>query len=136
VRNFTPEWAFGITTIRPEIITETAREMANAAPSVIIHPGRHVTWYGDDTQRLRAVAILNALLGSWGRRGGFYQPEKLSVPEHPMPPFPKPARTWRDAMNGKYALADLALASGVCDATIPSPNLDCSIKGWIVNGQT
>ncbi len=134
VRNFTPEWAFGITTIHPEIITETAREMANAAPSVIIHPGRHVTWYGDDTQRLRAVAILNALLGSWGRRGGFYQPEKLSVPEHPMPPFPKPARTWRDAMNGKYALADLALASGVCDATIPSPNLDCSIKGWIVNG--
>jgi hypothetical protein len=29
---------------------------------VIVHPGRHVTWYGDDTQRMRAVAILNALL--------------------------------------------------------------------------
>jgi thiosulfate reductase/polysulfide reductase chain A len=37
-------------------------------------------------------------------------------------------------MGGKYNLADLALASGVCDATIPSPELDCSIKGWIVNG--
>lgn len=37
-------------------------------------------------------------------------------------------------MGGKYKLADLALASGVCDATIPSPELDCNIKGWIVNG--
>lgn len=134
VKNFTPEWAFGITTIDPTVITETAREMGNASPSVIIHPGRHVTWYGDDTQRLRAVAILNALLGSWGRRGGFYIPEKIDVPEFPHPPFPKPNKTWRDAMGGKYNLADLALASGVCDATIPSPEMNCNIKGWIVNG--
>lgn len=134
VANFTPEWAYGITTIKPELIRETAREMANASPSVIIHPGRHVTWYGDDTQRLRTVAILNALLGSWGRRGGFYLPEKLEVPEYPHPPFPTPTRDWRLAMGGKYNLADLALASGVCDATIPTPDLDCNIKGWIVNG--
>lgn len=134
VQQFTPEWAYGVTTLKPEQIRETAREMANAAPSVIIHPGRHVTWYGDDTQRLRAVAILNALLGSWGRRGGFYVPERTSVPDYPHPEFPKPTRTWRDAMGGKYKLADLALASGVCDATIPSPELDCNIKGWIVNG--
>jgi len=134
VKNFTPEWAHGITTIAPDVIRETAREMRNASPAVIIHPGRHVTWYGDDTQRLRAVAILNALLGSWGRRGGFYLPEKIEVPEFPHPPFPKPNKTWRDAMGGKYALADLALASGVCDATIPSPDLNCNIKGWIVNG--
>ncbi len=134
VKNYTPEWAYGITTIKPDVIRETAREMAYAAPSVIIHPGRHVTWYGDDTQRLRAVAILNALLGSWGRRGGFYVPEKASVPSYPHPEFPKPQRTWRDAMGGKYKLADLALASGVCDATIPSPDLNCSIKAWIVNG--
>ncbi len=134
VQPYTPEWAYGITTIKPHLIRESAREMANAAPAVIIHPGRHVTWYGDDTQRLRAVAILNALLGSWGRKGGFYVPEKMSLPEYPHPPFPKPTRTWRDAMNGKYKLADLALASGVCDATIPSPDLDCNIKGWIVNG--
>ncbi len=134
VKSYTPEWAYGVTTIKPDVIRETAREMANAAPSVIIHPGRHVTWYGDDTQRLRAVAILNALLGSWGRRGGFYMPEKASVPSYPHPPYPKPTRDWRDAMGGKYKLADLALASGVCDATIPTADLDCSIKAWIVNG--
>lgn len=134
VKNFTPEWAYGITTIEPTVIKETARTMRDASPSVIIHPGRHVTWYGDDTQRLRAVAILNALLGSWGRRGGFYLPEKLEVPEFPHPPFPQPAKTWRDAMEGKYNLADLALASGVCTATIPTPDLNYTIKGWIVNG--
>ncbi|MCT4604177.1 MAG: molybdopterin-dependent oxidoreductase [Marinifilum sp.] len=134
VQRFTPEWAYGVTTIKPQQIRETAKEMANAAPAVIVHPGRHVTWYGDDTQRLRAVAILNALLGSWGRRGGFYNPEKAEVPHYKLPAFPKPKKNWRDAMGGKYNLADLALASGVCDASIPSPELDYAVKGWIVNG--
>ncbi len=134
VQQYTPEWAYGVTTIKPQQIRETAREMANAAPAVIVHPGRHVTWYGDDTQRLRAVAILNALLGSWGRRGGYYNPEKATVPHFKLPAFPKPSKNWRDAMGGKYELADLALASGVCDASIPSPEMSCAIKAWIVNG--
>ncbi len=134
VVNFTPEWAYGITAIEPHIIRETAREMANAAPAVIVHPGRHVTWYGDDTQRLRAVAIINALLGSWGRRGGFYNPEKKSLPTWPHPPFPKPRRTWRDAHPGKYNLALEVVSNGLCDATIPSPDVDCNLRMWIVNG--
>ena len=134
VANFTPEWAYGITTIKPHMIRATAREMANASPSVIVHPGRHVTWYGDDTQRTRAIAILNALLGAWGRRGGFYYPEKVSIPDVPQPTYPKPNRSWRDAFPGKYKLANLALASGICDATIPTAQRDCSFKGWIVNG--
>jgi thiosulfate reductase/polysulfide reductase chain A len=134
VKNMTPEWAYGITTIKPDIIRSTAREMANASPAVIVHPGRHVTWYGDDTQRERAIAILNALLGSWGRRGGFYRPDKVDAPAYPHPPFPEPKRTWRDAFPGKYKLADLALASGICEATIPTTARDCSFKGWIVNG--
>ncbi len=134
VKDKTPEWAYGITTIKPNIIRETAREMSNAAPAVIIHPGRHVTWYGDDTQRLRAVAILNALLGSWGRRGGFYKPETYHMPKYPMPPFPKPNKTWRDAFPNQFPLAGLALANGICQATIPSTARDCSFRGWIVNG--
>ena len=134
VKDKTPEWAYGITTIKPEIIRKTAKEMANASPAVIIHPGRHVTWYGDDTQRLRAVAILNALLGSWGRRGGFYAPSKASLPSFPHPEFPEPSRTWREAFPGKFKLADETLASGVCDATIPSIDRSCNFKVWMVNG--
>jgi len=134
VRNMTPEWAYGITTIKPDLIRKSAREMANAAPAVIIHPGRHVTWYGDDTQRIRAVAILNALLGSWGRRGGFYNPEGVSVPGWPHPEYPKPKRTWKDAFPGQYSLTSSSLASGICDATIPTISKACNFKGWIVNG--
>jgi len=134
VRNFTPEWAYGITTIKPEVITATAKEMANAAPAVIVHPGRHVTWYGDDTQRIRAIAILNALLGSWGRRGGFYLPEVLSVPGYPMPEFPKPRWTWRDAVTNTYPMAEEALSNGVIEASLASAPEDKRIRAWIVNG--
>ena len=132
--NYTPEWAYGITTIDPDLIRKTAREMANASPAVIIHPGRHVTWYGDDTQRVRAIAILNALLGSWGRRGGFYRSEPFELPSYPHPEFPEPGRTWRDAFPGKYILADLALANGICEATVPVSTRDCNFQGWIVDG--
>nr|MCU0362498.1 molybdopterin-dependent oxidoreductase [Bacteroidales bacterium] len=134
VKNYSPEWAYGITTIKPDVIRKTAREMAYASPAVIIHPGRHVTWYGDDTQRLRAVAILNALLGSWGRRGGFYRPVTFELPSYPHPEYPVPGRSWRSAFPDKYALADLALANGICEATIPVTTRDCNFKGWIVNG--
>lgn len=134
VSSFTPEWAYGITTIEPDIIRKTAKAMHDASPAAIVHPGRHVTWYGDDTQRLRCVAILNALLGSWGRRGGYFVGEELELPTYPHPEYPKPTRTWRDAFPGQYALADLALANGICDASIPSASRDFTFKSWIVNG--
>lgn len=135
VKNNTPEWAYGITTIEPHIIRATAREMAAAAPSTLVHPGRHVTWYGDDTQRSRAIAILNALLGSWGRRGGFYNPEKVHLPTFPHPPYPKPTRSWKDAYpDNKYNLVTEVLSTGICDATIPNADLNCHLRGWIVYG--
>ncbi len=134
VRDYTPEWAYPITTIKPQLIRETAREMAHHKPATLIHPGRHVTWYGDDTQRVRAGAILNALLGSWGRRGGFFYPNKASIPKYKYPKYPTPTRTWKDAYPKQFPLANLALANGICDATIPSPERDCSFKGWLVYG--
>lgn len=134
VASYTPEWAYSITTIKPDVIRRTAKEMFDASPAVIVHPGRHVTWYGDDTQRSRAIAILNALLGSWGRRGGFYRAETFTVPAAPHPEFPAPRKTWRDALGGRYNLADLAIANGIVDATIPSPERSWTYKGWIVYG--
>lgn len=134
VKQMTPEWAYGISTIEPDVIRKTAKEMAKASPAVIVHPGRHVTWYGDDTQRTRAIAILNALLGSWGSRGGFFLPESIHLPKYPSPKYPKPTKSWRDAFPGKFKLAELALASGICDATVPTTERDCSFKGWLVYG--
>jgi len=134
VKSFTPEWAYGITTIQPLMIRETARAMAHAAPAVIVHPGRHVTWYGDDVQRLRAVAILNAILGSWGRRGGFYKPESLTVPEFPHPHYPAIKVGWRDLLGEKYPLADQPVANAIVDLSRPSDGQKAKYKAWIVNG--
>ena len=139
VKDNTPEWAYPITTIRPDIIRRTAREMAAAAPAALVHPGRHVVWYGDDTQRTRAGAILNALLGSWGRRGGFYIPESVDLPAYPHPEFPTPRRTWRDAFPGRFELANLAMSSGICTASMPqtptaSPGASLTYHAWLVYG--
>jgi thiosulfate reductase / polysulfide reductase chain A len=134
VKDYTPEWAYGITTLAPDLIRKTAREMADAAPAVIVHPGRHVTWYGDDTQRTRAIAILNALLGSWGRRGGFYRPAKATVPGYPAPEFTEPARLWGDLFPGLYGVATGVVSNALIDASIPENNPAYPVKGWIVNG--
>ncbi|NNE18837.1 MAG: molybdopterin-dependent oxidoreductase, partial [Myxococcales bacterium] len=127
---YTPEWAYPRTSIDPAVIRETAREMARHHPSTLVHPGRHVTWYGDDAQRSRAIALLNALLGSWGRKGGFYYPAAMEIPEYPHPAFPTPQRPKVDNPDNKYPFADGTLTNGIRDATIsgkPYP-----IKGWMV----
>jgi thiosulfate reductase/polysulfide reductase chain A len=134
VRRMTPEWAYGITTIPPDKIRLSAKLMADAAPAVIVHPGRHVTWYGDDTQRSRAIAILNALLGSWGRRGGFYFPESMALPEFPHPEYPKPKWAWRDTHSGKFPLAGTAVANALVDASTAGTPEANKIKAWIVAG--
>lgn len=128
VRNFTPEWAYTITDIKPKAIRDTAIEMANAAPATIVHPGRHVTWYGDDTQRSRAIAILNALLGSWGRRGGFYFKDKANIPDFPHPEYPEPKWTWKDLSKGKYPLVSSGITNDVIKASIPEEKLNIRSK--------
>jgi len=130
VARFTPEWAWPETGIRPETIRETAREMARQAPATLVHPGRHVTWYGNDAQRSRAVALLNALLGSWGRRGGFYVPASMEVPPYPYPPYPKSTRGKADNPDHRYPFAGETIANGIRHATLtgePYP-----VKGWLV----
>ncbi|WP_282135670.1 molybdopterin-containing oxidoreductase family protein [Seonamhaeicola maritimus] len=133
VLNFTPEWAYGITTIKPEEIRKTARAMANAAPSVIVHPGRHVSWYGDDTQRARTVAILNALLGSWGRRGGFYFKESIKVPKFPSPKYPHPKWDWKNICE-KYPMAQMGITTEVIRAAIPDKENKYPVKAMMVAG--
>jgi len=133
VQQYTPEWAYGITTIKPNVIRETARAMANAAPSTIVHPGRHVVWYGDDSQRARAVAILNGLLGSWGRRGGFYFKEKIKVPKWPHPAFPTPKWGWEE-LGEQYPFAEMGITQELLNASIPNNNSKHQIKAWMVAG--
>jgi thiosulfate reductase/polysulfide reductase chain A len=118
VRDYAPEWVYLETGIKPDVIRETAREMAKAAPATVVHPGRHATWYGDDTQRSRAIAMLNVLLGSWNRKGGFYIPERIDLPNYPLPDYPKPRYKTADAYPGKWPFAGQGVTNGVIDASI------------------
>lgn len=130
IQQYTPEWAYPETGIEPEMIRATAHEMARYKPATLVHPGRHVTWYGDDAQRSRAIALLNALLGSWGRKGGFHTPVSMEVPAYPYPEYPKSAKGKVDNPDHKYPFAHETITTGIRDATItgkPYP-----IKGWFV----
>jgi thiosulfate reductase/polysulfide reductase chain A len=131
VRDYTPEWVYLETGIKPDVIRQTAREMAKAAPATVVHPGRHAVWYGDDTQRSRAIAMLNALLGSWNREGGFYIPEKVKLPNYPLPDYPKPKAKTADAYPGKWPFAGQGVTNGVIEASIGD---DAFFKGWLVYG--
>ena len=87
VAGLTPEWAAAITDLPADLIRTTARVMGNARPQSVIVPGRHVIWYGNDTQRMRAVYIINALLGAYGREGGIYFSKTPYLEEYPHPPY-------------------------------------------------
>ncbi len=134
VKPFTPEWAFVETGIEPDLIRETIRELARYKPASFVHPGRHVNWYGNDVQRLRAVAIINALLGNWNHKGAFFKPVRMNIPKYPYPPYPEVDYEVVYNPNNKYPFAgeDEGLTQGIRDATItgkPYP-----IKAWVVYG--
>lgn len=70
VAQYTPEWAEEETDIPAKTIVEMAREMAAAAPAVVVFPGRRSSWYTNDTQFRRTMPMLMALLGAFDVRGG------------------------------------------------------------------
>jgi len=134
VAPYTPEWAYPRTGIEPDLIRRTARIMASSRPATLVHPGRHVTWYGNDTQRSRGIAIINALLGSWGRKGGFYVSSQVELPGYPYPAYEAHAEAADRPAPSDFPLADQVLAQGVCDATIPGTPDTKTIRGWMVYG--
>lgn len=57
-----------ITDLPEQTIRLAVETMVQAGPRTVIMPGSHLSWYGDDVSRVRAQAILTALLGSWPSR--------------------------------------------------------------------
>lgn len=84
VREMTPEKAAAITDIPAESIRTVAREYAFHAPAAFVHTGRRTNWYGDALQRIRAIHILNALVGNFKMPGGVVAYEKFPLPQPPV----------------------------------------------------
>ena len=131
IKGYTVEWAAQETGVAAELIRAAGRELASHRPATVVHPGRRVNWYGDDTQRSRAIALLNGLLGSWGRKGGLYVAAGMKIAPYPLPKYPEPGQPRIDGADGaKYPFADEGITTSIRDATIsgqPYP-----IKGWFV----
>jgi thiosulfate reductase/polysulfide reductase chain A len=131
IKGYTPDWAAAETGVSAELIRAAAREFASHRPATIVHPGRRVNWYGDDTQRSRAVALLNGLLGNWGRKGGLFVAAGMKVAPYPLPPYPKSDKPRADGADAvQYPFADEGITTSIRDATLsdkPYP-----IKGWFV----
>jgi thiosulfate reductase/polysulfide reductase chain A len=132
VAPFTPEWAAAEAGVSADALVRAYRLMVEAMPAVVIHPGRHTSWYGEaDIHRARGQAILTALLGAWWRPGGIYRTEKVAVADFPTPDFPDlPPNVDRRA--GRFPFAHEVTTNGIRDATrtgAPHP-----IKGWFVHG--
>ncbi|MEN8041135.1 MAG: molybdopterin-dependent oxidoreductase, partial [Actinomycetota bacterium] len=126
----TPEWASAQTGLSVDEIEASARMIGEAGPHMALHPGRHVVWYGDDTQRARAMAILVAITGSWGSRGGYYLPQSAHLPhlEEVFPDLPE-YPPLADRRDPGYPFALGVNVNGIRQAT-----LDGKIKAWVVVG--
>ena len=79
VRQYSPEWAQQECDIPAKDIRRIARELAAAAPSAMVYPGRRSSDYEDSTQIRRSFAIVNALLGNWDASGGLNLPQKIKT---------------------------------------------------------
>lgn len=132
VAPFTPDWAAARAGVPAADIVRAFDLMRAAMPAVLVHPGRHVTWYGEaDVQRGRAQAILTALLGAFWAPGGIFRPSTPSVREFPGPDFPDLPKSVDEA-SGRFPFAPEVTTTGIRDATRtgkPYP-----VKGWFVHG--
>ncbi|OCC14912.1 Molybdopterin oxydoreductase (polysulfide/thiosulfate), catalytic subunit A [Dissulfuribacter thermophilus] len=81
VKDYSLEWAARICDLKVEDIKRAIEILAENRPHVAIHPGRHSTWYGrGDVGRHQALAILSALFGAVGQKGGLYFPTPIKKP--------------------------------------------------------
>jgi thiosulfate reductase/polysulfide reductase chain A len=71
ISGMTVKKAAKICDVSEKQLIEVAEILADNAPHVAIHPGRHATWYGNDFQRERALACLTGLLGAYYVKGGW-----------------------------------------------------------------
>ena len=119
IDQYTPEWAAGITDIDANTIRRLARELAANRPSCFVDPswkGAFGANYANCTETVRAVAYINALLGSIGQPGGLSIGSSmttgfgnLDTARHPAPATPTTPRLDGAGAGEEFPLAPLPM---------------------------
>jgi thiosulfate reductase/polysulfide reductase chain A len=107
---YPPEWAEKVCDVPKETIYRIAREIAAKKPGALVHRGYHGAYgagYLNSFQTARAVALLNALLGNMGAKGGLYMPHRpvlgsLKDGGHPSPGIPTVQKADGSGIPGRY----------------------------------
>ncbi len=111
-QGYTPEWAAAKCEIPAETIRRIAVEFAQAAPHAFAHPNWRTGNFLNSFQTERAIACLNALVGSWAQPGGL-QPvggdETAGLAAIPQPAYPRTSAARLDGVPWKYPLVPLKL---------------------------
>lgn len=128
VAQYTPEWAEKLCDVPADRITELAHALAEAAPACAIESSWRAAFgcaYQNSFETARVVCAVNALLGSWGQKGGALitsSPKAGEVDEVKFPKLPKvQAKRLGDT---EYPLAlsgtgtNLAVLNGCNDGTV------------------
>lgn len=128
VAQYTPEWAEKLCDVPADRITELAHALAEAAPACAIESSWRAAFgcaYQNSFETARVVCAVNALLGSWGQKGGALitsSPKTGEVDEVKFPKLPKvQAKRLGDT---EYPLAlsgtgtNLAVLNGCNDGTL------------------
>lgn len=104
---YTPEWAEAETGISAAALRSFVEEITAAAPAVIWHPGWMAARYTDSFYVCRTIYIINALLGTYGAKGGLPFVSKpgdvgASGLKQFMSLYPKPEEKRADGVGWKY----------------------------------
>jgi len=107
VAPYTPEWAEAETGIPAQQLRDFVKELHQAMPSVIWHPGWMAARYKDSFYICRSIYIINALLGSYGAKGGLPFVSKpgdvgRSGLKQFMALYPKPEEKRADGVGWRY----------------------------------
>jgi thiosulfate reductase/polysulfide reductase chain A len=107
VEPYTPEWAQQETGIEAGQLRTFVKELAAAKPAVLWHPGWMAARYRDSFYVCRSIYIINALLGSFGAKGGLPFVSKPGDMGRKglkkfMDLYPKPKEKRADGVGWKY----------------------------------
>ncbi|MCL5958660.1 MAG: molybdopterin-dependent oxidoreductase [Chloroflexi bacterium] len=106
----TPSWAASRADVAPETIVRLAREFAAAKPACGVDPSWHAAWgamYDNSVQTARAALVLNALVGSYGAKGGLLMPVDSPIGDFAFPTTPPLVASRVDGAGAAdYPLAD------------------------------